>query len=237
ILQDLNANTIHKDVINVQSAGTTLLVSSPPKPGKVTLGRRIQNYTGTESSKEIHHVLQDEATGGNGSVVHNLYGNFDTTGKYTSSIGGMDQANAAMALGLNQKSQKKDESLEGKSSTFKSSLDTGDMTESGPPETFTMPNGEDKTFLNVFNGNTRINNMATVVKQAGNGDTTGDTFLKNSEVNQYDVVVQTVPGARAQSPHDNKGFQHYKNAYRPGDYPEFRNVLEVEPCFPTMLID
>ncbi|CAG7721448.1 unnamed protein product, partial [Allacma fusca] len=77
----------------------------------------------------------------------------------------MDQANAAMALGLNQKSQKKDESLAGKSGTFKSSLDTGDMTESGPPETFTMPNGEDKTFLNVFTGDTRINNMATVVKQ------------------------------------------------------------------------
>ncbi|CAG7726461.1 unnamed protein product, partial [Allacma fusca] len=72
-LKDQNASAIYQHVNNVHSAGTTLLVSSPPQSGQVILGRKIQNFTGTESSKEIHHIFRDGATAGTGSVVHNLY--------------------------------------------------------------------------------------------------------------------------------------------------------------------
>ncbi|CAG7659261.1 unnamed protein product, partial [Allacma fusca] len=192
-LQGLKANAIHQNVNNVHSAGTTYLVTSPPKPGQVTLGRRIQNYTGTESSKEIHHVLQDGTTGG--SVVHNLYGNVNTKGIHIGSTGGMDQLNTALAIGLNQKSQKKDERPTGRLNSFESSRDSSNRTGSGPQGTFTMPIGDGHTFLNVYTGDAQIDNMVTVVKQDDTRDTSGDTFLKKTEVNQCDVVVQRVRGA------------------------------------------
>ncbi|CAG7672483.1 unnamed protein product, partial [Allacma fusca] len=59
---------------------------------------------------------------------------------------------------------------------------------------FPMPKGEDKTYLNVFTGDTRIRNMATVVQQGSSGHTTGDVFLDKTKLDQYNVVLQTVPG-------------------------------------------
>ncbi|CAG7820890.1 unnamed protein product, partial [Allacma fusca] len=193
--QELNANAIHLDVNNLHSAGRTVLVTNPPESGQLIVGRRIQNYTGTDSTEEIHHVLQDGTTGGNGSVVHNLYGKVNTKGTHIGSTGGMDQANIARAIALKQKSQKKDERSTGRLNNFESSLDASNRKGSGPQGTFTMPNGDGQTFLNVYTGDAQIDNMVTVVKQDDTRDTSGDTFLKTTEVNQCDVVVQRVRGA------------------------------------------
>ncbi|CAG7723210.1 unnamed protein product [Allacma fusca] len=108
----------------------------------------------------------------------------------------MDQLNAALAIGLNQKSQKKDERSTGRLNSFESSRDASNRKGSGPQGTFTNPKGDGQTFLNVFTGKAQIDKMVTVVKQDDTRDTAGDTFLKKTEVNQYDVVVQQVPGAR-----------------------------------------
>ncbi|CAG7719927.1 unnamed protein product, partial [Allacma fusca] len=108
----------------------------------------------------------------------------------------MDQANIARAIALKQKSQKKDERSTGRLNSFESSLDASNRKGSGPQGTFTKPNGDGQTFLNVYTGDAQIDNMVTVVKQDDTRDTSGDTFLKKTEVNQYDVVVQRVPGAR-----------------------------------------
>ncbi|CAG7719928.1 unnamed protein product [Allacma fusca] len=53
-LQELNANAIHLDVNNLHSTGRTVLVTNPRESGQLFVGRRIQNYTGTESTEEIH---------------------------------------------------------------------------------------------------------------------------------------------------------------------------------------
>ncbi|CAG7725845.1 unnamed protein product [Allacma fusca] len=96
---------MHLDVNNLHNTGRTVLVTNPPESGELIVGRRIQNYTGTDSTEEIHHVLQDGATGGTGSLqlVHNLYGKVNTKGIHIGSTGGMDQLNIAGAIALKQK--------------------------------------------------------------------------------------------------------------------------------------
>ncbi|CAG7728446.1 unnamed protein product, partial [Allacma fusca] len=113
-----------------------------------------------------------------------------------SSVGGMEHAKLALDIGLSQKSQLKDKSFTGRLSQFKSSGTAIHNTDSDPQGDFPMPKGEDKTNLNVYTGDTRIRNMATVVQQGSSGHTTGDFFLDKTKMDQYNVVRQTFPDAK-----------------------------------------